>query len=109
MSSAFQLQMLFANFSQQLGGLGVTNAMELGQGGVALGWPLSHFGVSLDLWGVPKGRARAVLVLRSLLPPQLMGLSHVLVRKSSPNLPVKGVHCQQVDTVSLCVALSHLL
>lgn len=42
------------------------------------------------------------------LPPQLMGLSHVLVRKSSPNLSVKGVHCQQVAWTLCHFVTSHV-
>lgn len=84
--------------------------MELGDRGLALGWPLSHFGVSLELGG-PQGQSQSSPGAQEPpLPPQLTGLSHFLVRKSSPNPPVKGAHGHQVDAVvSLCVTLSHLL
>lgn len=42
------------------------------------------------------------------LPPQLMGPSHVLVRKSSPNLSVKGIHCQQVAWTLCHFVTSHV-
>lgn len=37
-----------------------------------------------------------------------MGLSHVLVRKSSPNLSVKGIHCQQVAWTLCHFVTSHV-
>lgn len=83
----------------------MTNAMELGQTGLVVGVALQPqlWGVRLSLDPSPQSSGPRTEPEQSWdaapeppLPPQLMGLSHVLVRKSSPNLSVKGAHCQQV-------------